>query len=253
MHGRVDGAVNMAVDRAIQLCREEGSSPPTLRLYGWSRPTVTLGRFQELEDVDPAVCASRGVDVVRRFTGGRGVLHDDEVTYSVVASTDDGAPHGVSASYRWISAALGDAFRRLGVDAQVTAGRPSAASSACYLVSTAADLTTGGRKLSGSAQVWCGDTVLQHGSFVITRDTELESALFSLSGGDSDALNRGTAVLGELDGRMDTARICDVIVSAFEETFGIELVPGSLTLGECARIRALLDDPDRQIGLIHSG
>lgn len=253
VHEHVDGAVNMAVDRAIQLCREKGSSPPTLRLYGWARPTVTLGRFQNITDVDTEVCSSRGVDVVRRFTGGRGVLHDDEVTYSVIASTEDGAPRGVSASYRWISSALGDAFRRLEVDAEVTAGKPSATSSACYLVSTVADLTVQGRKLSGSAQVWNGSTVLQHGSFVLSRDLDRECGVFSLSDSDITALGDGTAVLNADGRQVDRSQVCDAVVTAFEEVLDIEIVAGSLSLEECSVVRTLLDDDQQQIRLFQSG
>ena len=79
--GPASGAWNMALDRAVQLAHEAGQTPPTLRLYRWERPTITLGRFQPAEGVDRDFATARGIDVVRRFTGGRGVLHDDELTY----------------------------------------------------------------------------------------------------------------------------------------------------------------------------
>jgi len=115
----------MALDRAVLEGRAAGTSPPTLRLYRWQVPTVSLGRFQPLAQVDLDVCGRRGFDVVRRPTGGRGVLHDDEVTYGIVAGTADGVPRGVAASYRHLSGALAEAYSLLGVPAQVTA-RPDA-------------------------------------------------------------------------------------------------------------------------------
>ena len=83
--GPNEGAWNMALDRAVQLAHEAGDAPPTLRLYEWRSPTVTLGRFQAADSIDREWCAANGIDVVRRPTGGKGVLHDDEVTYSIIA------------------------------------------------------------------------------------------------------------------------------------------------------------------------
>ena len=84
----------MALDRAVQLARQAGDAPPTLRLYRWARATVTLGRFQSAAGVDRELCAREGIDVVRRFTGGRGVLHDDELTYSIVRAWTTVSPAG---------------------------------------------------------------------------------------------------------------------------------------------------------------
>ena len=171
------GARNMALDHALLTGRAEGTSPPTLRLYRWERPTLTLGRFQDSGAVDLAEAMRRGVDVVRRPTGGRAVLHDDEVTYSVVAAIGDGVPRGVVASYRHFAAALAAAFRGLGVEAAVAdATRGERGSASCYLASTQADLVAGASKLSGSAQVWDGEAVLQHGSFAVSRDAAGECA-----------------------------------------------------------------------------
>ena len=119
---RSDGAWNMAVDLALLRGLPTAAGRPTLRLYGWARPTVSLGRFQGLEGVDLEACRESGVDVVRRPTGGRGVLHDDEVTYSVAAGCDDGLPRGVGGIVR--APAARDWSRRtalLGVEATLTA------------------------------------------------------------------------------------------------------------------------------------
>jgi len=203
LDGRAEGAWNMAVDRAILHAHETGAVGPTLRLYGWDRPTVSVGRFQQLRDVDAQACAQRGVGWCRRPTGGRGVLHHHELTYSMVAGLRDGIPRGVSASYRVLCGALVEAYRELGVPADLTArSRGARDSGACYLHATDADLSLGAAKLSGSAQVWSGGSCLQHGSFVISRDLALEARVFGLDAADEAALAEGTETIGEFLGRL---------------------------------------------------
>lgn len=242
-HGPVDGALNMAIDRAVQLSREKGASPPTLRLYRWSRPTATLGRFQDVASVDMHYAASHGIDVVRRSTGGRGVLHDAELTYSVVAGVEDGIPRGVAASYRLLCGALVASYASLGVDASLTARDKGVRSASCYLQTTRADLSVGRLKLSGSAQVWAGDTVLQHGSFVIARDTEREARVFRLEPGQTEQLAGAACSLTDvLATAPDLGRVSAAAVEGFESALGITLVPGSLTVEEALVAGSLLPE-----------
>lgn len=242
LDGPVDGAWNMAVDRAIQLYRQEEHALPTLRLYQWARPTLTLGRFQTQDGIDLSACAEFGVDVVSRPTGGRGVLHDDEVTYSVVAGTDDGVPRGTAASYRHLCEALAEAYRRLGIDAALTSRpRGTAASAACYLHATKADLSLGALKLSGSAQVWHKDTVLQHGSFTLTRDIEREARLFQLDEQGQARLAGETVTLADaLSVPPSRDKVMQAIERAFVTTFDIEFTPGELTREERALAETLV-------------
>lgn len=229
--GALPGALNMAIDRAMLQARHDGSSPATLRLYRWEVPTVSLGRFQKIEQLDLQQCRERGFDVVRRPTGGRGVLHDDELTYSVVAHTGDGVPRGVAASYRYLSGALAEAYRTLDVQAELTRrSRGPADSSACYLHATQADLSLGAAKLSGSAQVWSGDAVLQHGSFVRTRDVDAESSVFRLGERDRGALIESTVTLSDAMGRSPSREeIIAAVVDAFGRVLGIDLERGPLS------------------------
>lgn len=242
--GPAGGAWNMAVDRALQVTRERGTSPPTLRIYRWERPTVTLGAFQPATAVDPCACLTYGVDVVRRATGGRGVLHDDEITYSVVAATADGMPRGVVASYRHLCAGLIAAFQALDVPAELTSrDRGPSASPACYLHATSADVSVGALKLSGSAQVWKGDTVLQHGSFTRTRDVAREQAVFSLTAEESAALDATTTTISALTGHpVELDAIGEAVVRGFAEGLGISLEPADLTDEERALAMLGLDD-----------
>lgn len=236
-----DGVWNMAVDRAIQQAREAGSVPPTVRLYEWARPTLSLGRFQALDGIDLDTCRDRGIDVVHRATGGRGVLHDDEVTYSVVASLQDGIPRGVAASYRYLCAGLEHAYRLLGVEARLTERpRGDGGSAACYLHATPADLSLGARKLSGSAQVWLGSTVLQHGSFTISRDVRREGEVFRLSDEARRALAATTWTLADRPaGPPSREEIRSAIRRGFEVGLGITLQEGRLTEREDAEARRL--------------
>jgi len=240
--GPADGAWNMALDRAIQLSRDAGESPPTLRLYRWMRPTVTLGRFQKSATVDLAYCGANGIDVVRRFTGGRGVLHDHEITYSIVCGLEDGIPRGVNASYRLLCGGLAEAYRLLGVDAGLTATpRGDGSSAACYLHSTAADLSVGARKLSGSAQVWSGATVLQHGSFTVRRDVTVESHIFRLNEQASALMASRTATLSELvSPTPDVDRITDAIERGVSESLELSMKPGKPTASEVLLAESLL-------------
>jgi lipoate-protein ligase A len=240
LDGPVEGAMNMALDRTVLRDVAAGEGCPTLRLYSWEVPTVTLGRFQSLEQVDMDVAARRGFDIVRRPTGGRGVLHDDELTYSVAARAADGIPRGVAASYRHLCTALAEAYRRLGVEAELTArARGERGAGACYLHATAADLSLGAAKLSGSAQVWHGDAVLQHGSFVLSRDVAAEAEVFRLDATGAAALDRETMTLERaLSARPTLGDVAAAATGAFAEVLGIALEPGSFTKGEWARASA---------------
>lgn len=217
------GVWNMAVDRAILAAYEAGGVPPTVRLYRWSRPTVSLGRFQKLEDVDLEVCAAEGIDVCRRPTGGRGVLHDDEITYSIVTGVRDGLPRGVSASYRHLCGALVKAYRAMGVSAELT-GRPRGdrGSGACYLHATDADLSLGAAKLSGSAQVWSAASCLQHGSFVLSRDSALEARVFRLGEEGARALDLSTDTIeGALGYRPREAELTRQLLAGLAHGLGV--------------------------------
>ncbi len=239
--GPLPGARDMALDRALLTGVAEGSSPPTLRLYTWERPTLTLGRFQDLSTVDLDLARLRGVDVAWRPTGGRAVLHDDELTYAVAATLADGVPRGVVASYRHLAAALAEAFGALGVEAEVTSARRGLpASAACYLATTQADLAVGASKLSGSAQVWDRDAVLQHGSFVVSRDPLLEAALTRLGADQASALETGTCTIEGMTRRRPSAEeLREAVVAGFERALGISFEPGSWTGLESERARDL--------------
>src|SRR5262245_62848777 len=120
-----DSATNMARDEALAAVHASGVPPPTLRLYRWRPACLSLGRFQRGAAIDRAACARDGVQIVRRPSGGRALLHDDELTYAVIARADHPLVAGGSVvdSYRLISAALLAGLQRLGVAAELTPAR----------------------------------------------------------------------------------------------------------------------------------
>lgn len=239
--GPADGVWNMAVDRAVLAARAAGEAPPTLRLYWWQVPTVSLGHFQNAGDVDLEACRELGIDVVRRPTGGRGVLHDNELTYSMVAAVDDGVPRGVGASYRWLSGPLVGAYQSLGVDAALTTRSRGDRSAACYLHATHADLSLGAAKLSGSAQVWDGPAVLQHGSFVIDREVAVEARVFRLDDRAQRTLVDKTATLVHALGRApEREELAAAVVHAVGRGFGVTLKRGSLSTAELEHAERLV-------------
>ena len=167
-----DGAANMAVDHALAEAVEPDAA--WLRLYRWVRPTLSLGRNEPAAGAYDFGRAERlGVDVVRRPTGGRGVLHDAELTYAVVAPV--AAVGRVRAAYGVVHAGLAAGLRSLGADARLAAGvapGPPRAG-ACFEATGGGEVVAGGRKLAGSAQARIGRALLQHGSVLIDGTQEL--------------------------------------------------------------------------------
>jgi lipoate-protein ligase A len=171
--GLTDGTTNMAIDEAILWAVAEGESLPTLRFYGWEPPCLSIGYSQSMEgEVDVDRCREVGVDFVRRPTGGRAILHADELTYSVVApQAEPRVAGGVVESYRRLSMGLVAGLRALSLAvAQVEAANNKGESAACFDAPSSYEIAVGGKKLVGSAQVRKKRVVLQHGSLPLEGD-----------------------------------------------------------------------------------
>jgi lipoyl(octanoyl) transferase len=242
----------MAVDEAMGLAVARGEAPPTLRLYAWEPPCVSLGRNQPLASVDGARCMERGYDIVRRPTGGRAILHTDELTYSVVARQDDPLMAGmVLETYLRLSHGLVAGLRRLGVDAEEAPGTNRAGpdvSAACFEVPSAYEILAGEKKLLGSAQTRSAGFVLQHGSLPLTGDlTRVVDCLTFAHEEEREAL-RGSlaghattveAVMGRL---VSFTEAGDAMVAGFRDTLELDLIPGELTAAEQASAAELVRD-----------
>ncbi|HLC04003.1 MAG TPA: biotin/lipoate A/B protein ligase family protein [Anaerolineales bacterium] len=170
-----DGPANMAMDEAILESVTAGAEQPTLRLYAWDPACLSIGYAQLLAEADEGRLAERGWSLVRRPTGGRAILHTDELTYAIIApSTDPHVEGGVLASYRRLSEGLLLGLRRLGLEPRVRDAAPlpleERADPVCFEVPSAYEITAGGRKLIGSAQLRRQGGVLQHGSLPLSGD-----------------------------------------------------------------------------------
>ncbi len=175
------GIVNMQkdawlLDNAIKNKLEE----PVFRLYGWAPPCVSLGRNQKSDFLDAKFLKDNNIDVVRRLTGGRALLHDNEITYSYVCPVSS-LKHGenVTESYKEISQIFIDKFKKLGIELEF-GGKPARGHfDYCMLVSTGADLCHNGKKLIGSAQFRKEGYILQHGSILYDYDKNLLEQIFN--------------------------------------------------------------------------
>ena len=243
------GAWNMAVDEAILVACSTPGVLPTLRLYAWSPPCLSLGIAQPLADVDAPRLAENGWHVVRRPTGGRAVLHTDELTYSVIGpATEPRLAGGVLESYRTLARALVAALARLGLPAdmqdQGTGGSVRNLNPVCFEVPSTYEITVAGKKIFGSAQARRKEGVLQHGSLPLTGD--LTRILQGLHYPDEEQRARAAARLLEhaatvetlLGGTVSWEQAAEAMIASFQQVLDVELLPGALT--EAERDQALL-------------
>jgi lipoyl(octanoyl) transferase len=245
------GAWNMAVDEILLEGVAAGTTPPTLRFYQWTPACLSLGYFQSVDVVDVDGCRALGVGVVRRPTGGRAILHDRELTYSIALPASVlGLDGGVLPSYYRLSLALQDGLRRLGVPATLApesaARGPTAHGPVCFDRPSAHEILLHGRKLVGSAQMRRGGGILQHGSILIEPRIDKLRACLRLphdSAGStvddgSERLQDGVAGLAEL-GLTQPGRVAVAIGDAFAARFGVSLEQAPLQPDELAAARAL--------------
>jgi lipoate-protein ligase A len=234
--GTSDGFTNMALDEAMLHAHEKGMTPPTLRVYGWDPPALSLGYFQSItKDVDEQKCLKNGIHVVRRKTGGRSVLHKDELTYSVVASGECGFPRDLAGSYRAISQGLIAAYRILGLKAHLAPHRGNHSAAACFNASSFSDLTCQGRKIAGSAQFRRGDVLLQHGSLPISLDAQLFFSVLrfpSISSRDKAVAvfgQRATCITEMLGRSVSLPELKEALFQGFQEAFGMRFYVDTLS------------------------
>lgn len=237
---------NMALDEALLDWNSEGIIPPTIRFYGWNPATLSVGYFQKAEkEIDLEAVEKYGLGFVRRPTGGRGVLHDQELTYSVIVSEEHpDMPKTVTEAYRVISEGVLQGFRELGLDAYFAVpkteeerqGLKNPRSAVCFDAPSWYELVVEGRKVAGSAQTRQKGVILQHGSILLDLD---EEKLFNLFKYPSERVkermqknfkNKAVAVnaLREIPVTIDEAKL------AFKKGFekGLDITLESYTLSD---------------------
>ncbi|WP_281886225.1 biotin/lipoate A/B protein ligase family protein [Paenibacillus sp. YYML68] len=252
-------AYNMAVDEAILTAHSEGKVPPTVRFYGWSPATLSVGYFQKaLQEVDFAAVEQAGLGFVRRATGGRVVLHDRELTYSIIVSEEyPGIPRSVTEAYRVLSEGLLLGFRGLGLQAEMVQlasaeeqeKYASMGSAACFDSPSWYELVVEGRKVAGSAQTRAKGVVLQHGSILLELDSEQLFGLLTFSTERikermKQQFERKAVAINDVllaAGREKTtlAEVERSFEAGIAQGLGIELVEGELTDYELELVRQL--------------
>lgn len=253
--GNQSAAYNMAVDEALLDWHSKGDIPPVVRFYGWEPAALSIGYFQKAEkEVNFEELQKHGLGFVRRPTGGRGVLHEHELTYSVIVSENHPEmPAGVTEAYRVISEGVLQGFRTLGLQAEFAVPRTeeekaslkNPRSSVCFDAPSWYELVVEGRKVAGSAQTRQKGVILQHGSILLDID---EDKLFSLFHYPNDrvkermksAFKSKAVAINDLRAEsvtLDEARVS--FKQGFEQGLNIELAPLQLT-----------EDQNRQIAVI---
>jgi lipoate-protein ligase A len=230
---------NMAVDEALAESCRTGATGPTLRLYGWDRPSISLGYFQRAHEVvDLDRCREGRVPVVRRTTGGRAVHHHHEVTYSVVSPIPHPLfPPTIRGTYEVVARALAAGLSTLGLRVELYPRDPERprrgiGSPLCFGSTSRYELTLGGKKVIGSAQRRWKTAFLQHGSILLAHDPAETAPWFQGAPSDPESI---TGLNADERG-LTPDDIHWALITAWEHTLGIRLLPGSLSPEEAALV-----------------
>lgn len=256
--GECSPSFNMALDEALLDWHSEGIVPPIIRFYGWSPPTLSIGYFQKVEkEIDLKAVKDHGLGFVRRPTGGRGVLHEHELTYSVIVSEEyPDMPKTVTEAYRVISEGILKGFHHLGMEAyfavpQTSAERESLKnprSAVCFDAPSWYELVVEGRKVAGSAQTRQKGVILQHGSILLDLD---EDKLFSLFKYANERLkermqkafkNKAVAINDISKRKISINEAKEAFKLGFQEGLDIELLPYNLSNEQLQYVEQLARD-----------
>jgi len=227
--GPASGEDNMAMDEKLLAEAVKGCAVPVLRFYTWNPPAVSLGRFQEVaSSVNAEACRKHGIDIIRRITGGRAVLHRHELTYSVISPTDNGLfPNDVLGTYKVLAAGLLAGLIRLGVPAEMVVHsgkyegmvKRDPKEPACFSSPSWYEILVHGRKIVGNAQRRLAGAFLQHGSILIDYDPQLEAEV--IPGGGLQAAV--TCIRRELGRDIGIDVVKSAFRTGFSEALGVSI------------------------------
>jgi lipoate-protein ligase A len=214
------GSLNMAIDEFLLY----NCSDPVLRIYGWSKPCISIGYFQSTDDINYKKCLEQNIDIVRRITGGGAVFHDMELTYSFVTKN---FPQDILESYKEISGIVIQALKKLGLDAKF---------------SPLNDVTVNGKKVCGNAQTRKNNTLLQHGTILLKVDIEKMFSLLNVpiekisDKKISDVKNRVSGISKTFD------QVSEALKDSNSDVFGCKLVSYNLNQEELKSCQKLADE-----------
>ena len=250
LSGSDNGAWNMALDEALLESCAAHASLPTLRFYSWNPPCLSLGYAQPASDMDQTKLREFGWDLVRRPTGGRAILHTDELTYSITASQDEPLVEGsILESYCRLSQALLAGLELLGISAKAnrkTTGGERDTKPVCFETPSDYEITVAGKKVIGSAQARRSKGVLQHGAIPLQGDmSRINQVLTFDNESDRDEANlrlaeHATTLFGILHREVPLDLAQRMFTKAFQNIFKLELIKESPTEKELVRARELV-------------
>jgi lipoate-protein ligase A len=228
-------SLNMATDEAISIAVRKGNAPPTLRIYGWDTPSVSMGYFQSIKDIDTDACFTNSIPVVRRITGGRAILHGEEITYSFSVQTTSGSfAKGLRESYKKISLVFGHAFSLIGLNPEFKLSEKNSDFPAmkqfkktplCFQSTSYGEITQNNLKIIGSAQKRWNDALLQQGSIPLTIDMATTMKVFRIK--SPDCINSTFIGLKTILPSLSLERLKSAIKSSFQEIFKIDFICSS--------------------------
>ncbi|EGQ1645838.1 biotin/lipoate A/B protein ligase family protein [Staphylococcus pseudintermedius] len=246
---------NMALDEALLNFVSRGEIDPVVRFYTWNPPTLSIGYFQRLsKEIDIEKVKEKGYGLVRRQTGGRGVLHDKELTYSVIVpEAHPDMPQTVTEAYRVISGGLLEGFKSLGFDAHFAVPRSKEEreklkqprSSVCFDAPSWYELVVEGKKIAGSAQTRQKGVILQHGSILQNVDIDdlFDMFIFKnerLKAKMKEAFVEKAVAINDLSNETITLAQMEVAFKeGFKKALDIEFKPLELTVAQQDEVKAL--------------
>ncbi len=202
-----NGSKNMAFDsKMLESAIRENQDYASIRFYGWSPKCISLGKSQVEDDIN-----SFGIDIVKRVTGGRALLHDNELTYAVVMPQNEN--EGILASYKFISDGLILGFKELGIELDY-AGTKKGSAKYCMNISCGADVSFMGKKLIGSAQFRSHGYILQHGSILFDLDYDLIEKIFGQKP-DKNSI----VTMKEINDKITKEELVGALKNGFKENF----------------------------------
>ncbi len=215
---------NMALDEAISEAVRKGLSPPTLRFYQWNSPSISIGYFQKVSDINIDYCSKKGYPLVRRPTGGRAILHHNELTYSFSTWFDSNIFKGkLSEDHLIISNAISSGLMFCGIDVRINYSRKrdTGKSPVCFKFISYGEITINNKKITGSAQKRYTDGFLQQGSIQIDIDKCEMKNVFKIN--DKEDFN-DIGTIKEFAPEITINELINALKRAFEETLGVKMV-----------------------------
>jgi lipoyl(octanoyl) transferase len=231
--GASDAYTNMAIDEAIMnFC-----DAPSLRVYSWKNPSISMGQNQSAKnEINLARCKEENVDVVRRITGGKAVLHENDITYSFIIPQDMlSMPSDVLESYKVIAHALVIALEKIGISSKIVQQKEKVSNAVCFSSANWYELVVNGKKISGSAQRRMKEAILQHGPVLLDFDAAKNARLFSFSNEtelEKELKNRVTSVRHELGKKVSYEEMAETLKYGFGKNFGFDMVDSKLSKEE---------------------